>query len=305
MLLQWTWPNCVCHLRSLAGKGSRSANYRPLDKQPASNHLVPLCPRERPLTPASPSLDVLTIISPYLHHCLNQPNCSNVFINRRLLVRCGQMSIWKSLSSLGRSILAKNKEDTVLVAASSPTIVQKESTESGASVALTSNGATGTSGTSSSPAIEPSTAGDPASQSLVQDGQVVAASTSAHLVEEIGVKVSGGPAAVLALAASAVASDSSGASGEPQLATVVIQFTGEQAPSQHAPLNNSSTMRANVVPNAAGTPTAAAASKRQVSHASGELSNKLSLGRDVTRNKLFLSNPSNLIPISFSGSTQR
>lgn len=155
----------------------------------------------------------------------------------------------------------------MIVASASPTIVQKESTESGAYSAPPSNGAS----SATSPAIEASACADLAANSapspMVQE---TAAAASINLIEELGVRVTGGPAGVLAIAAAA-ASDGQATPGEAQLATVATQFTGEQVPGQstgsqshqHAPLNSSSTMKQNVVPKVAG-------SKRLASSASGE-----------------------------------
>lgn len=43
----------------------------------------------------------------------------------------------------GRSIIAKNKEDTVIIASSSPTIIQKESTDSGTSTVVSNSAGSG------------------------------------------------------------------------------------------------------------------------------------------------------------------
>lgn len=161
-------------------------------------------------------------------------------------------------------MMAKNKEDTVIVASSSPTIIKKESSESGASIAPAASAlANGSSGEPAAASVLPA---EPSSQA--HEGSALAFG----LVEELScVRVAGGSAAVLALAAAA-AQDSQTGTGAGQLPTVATQYSGEPAistPHQHAPLNTSSTMKQ--APHVAQAASAQAATRRVASGgASGE-----------------------------------
>lgn len=160
----------------------------------------------------------------------------------------------------GRSIIAKNKEDTVIIAASSPTIIQKESADGSGAGALAATPSSVGPPNPLAGVIGPLGAGGTAAAAL---GELTGASDVAELayaeqslyetVRNPLAPLTSSTTSVLALAAAAAvdpAPNSCASSAGPQLPTVATQLTNStvdailagQQPA-HAPLSSSGTIK--------------------------------------------------------------
>ena len=183
----------------------------------------------------------------------------------------------------GRSMIAKNKEDTVILASSSPTIVQKESSDGGSSAGsttapvLVAGAGLNLAQVGPSPAAVAAPAAGAAATHETDTAELALAEQSLYeTVRNPLAPGAAGPTSVLALAAAA-AVDSAGSGPGLQLPSVATQLadgllaSAAGLPAGHAPLSSSSTIK-----QAAGAqgPTAGVAGsspRRSASSASGEL----------------------------------